>query len=48
MDCHRCRSKQTHLLVYGPGGYRFKDFLKLGIPLDLMVWLVSSLTIPVF
>jgi di/tricarboxylate transporter len=37
---------QTNLLVYGPGGYRFKDFLKLGLPLDLLTWLLSSLMIP--
>lgn len=37
---------QTNLLVYGPGGYRFSDFLKLGIPLNLMVILASSFFIP--
>ncbi|MBN2318942.1 MAG: SLC13 family permease [Acidobacteria bacterium] len=37
---------QTNLLVYGPGGYVFKDYLKLGIPLSLGVWIVSSLVIP--
>lgn len=37
---------QTHMLVYGPGGYRFSDFLKLGIPLDLLSWLACSLLIP--
>ncbi len=39
---------QTNLLVYGPGGYRFGDFLKLGIPLNLIVLLLGSLLIPVF
>lgn len=39
---------QTNLLVYGPGGYRFSDFLKLGIPLNLIVLLLSALLIPVF
>ncbi len=39
---------QTNLLVYGPGGYRFSDFLKLGIPLNLIVLLFSALLIPVF
>lgn len=39
---------QTHLLIYGPGGYRFTDFLRLGIPMDLMVCLISSVLIPVF
>jgi di/tricarboxylate transporter len=39
---------QTHLLVYGPGGYRLSDFLKLGIPLDLMVSTICALMIPIF
>ncbi|PIE63193.1 MAG: SLC13 family permease [Desulfobacter postgatei] len=37
---------QTNLLVYGPGGYRFSDFLKLGLPLSLIVVLLASLFIP--
>jgi len=37
---------QTNLLVYGPGGYRFADFLKLGIPLVIITWILSSLLIP--
>jgi di/tricarboxylate transporter len=37
---------QTNLLVYGPGGYRFRDFLKLGIPLDILTWLISTMIIP--
>jgi di/tricarboxylate transporter len=37
---------KTNLFVYGPGGYRFSDYLKLGIPLSLFVWIVSSLFIP--
>jgi di/tricarboxylate transporter len=39
---------QTHLLVYGAGGYRFADFLKIGIPLDLIIWLMGTWLIPVF
>lgn len=31
---------QTHLMVYGPGGYRFSDYLRIGIPLDLLVMTV--------
>lgn len=37
---------QTHLMVYGPGGYRFSDYLKIGIPLDLVIALVAVGTIP--
>ena len=39
---------QTHLIVYGPGGYRFTDFLKVGVPLDLLCAAVALLLIPVF
>ncbi|HHP7233474.1 MAG TPA: SLC13 family permease [Desulfobacterales bacterium] len=39
---------QTNLLVYGPGGYRFSDYLKLGIPLNIMVLGLGTLLIPVF
>lgn len=37
---------QTNLLVYGPGGYRFSDYVKLGMPLNLLVFLAGSLFIP--
>jgi di/tricarboxylate transporter len=37
---------QTNLLVYGPGGYRFSDYLKLGMPLNLLVLIMGSLFIP--
>lgn len=37
---------QTNLLVYGPGAYRFADYLKLGIPLNLIVLAMASLLIP--
>jgi di/tricarboxylate transporter len=37
---------QTNLLVYGPGGYRFADYLKLGIPLNVLVLVMGSLFIP--
>lgn len=32
---------QTNLMVYGPGGYRFKDFLKAGIPMNLMIGITA-------
>ncbi|RDW12408.1 SLC13 family permease [Paracoccus thiocyanatus] len=39
---------QTHLMVYGPGGYRFSDFLRVGVPLDIICGIVACLTIPLF
>ncbi|NJM36913.1 MAG: hypothetical protein HC845_03025 [Akkermansiaceae bacterium] len=38
---------QTHMMVYGPGGYRFSDFLKVGIPLNIICWVISCLLIPI-
>jgi di/tricarboxylate transporter len=37
---------QTNLFIFGPGGYRFSDFLKVGAPLNLILWIVASITIP--
>ncbi|MCG8639303.1 MAG: SLC13 family permease [Desulfobacterales bacterium] len=37
---------QTNLLVYGPGGYRFSDYIKLGMPLNILVILSSAWLIP--
>jgi di/tricarboxylate transporter len=36
----------TNLMVYGPGGYRFTDYLKVGLPLDLIVWATTVLLTP--
>jgi di/tricarboxylate transporter len=37
---------QTNLMVYGPGGYRFSDFTRLGLPLNFICMIVSLLLIP--
>src|SRR5699024_6300724 len=37
---------QTNLMVYGPGGYRFMDFTRLGLPLTLVVGGLSVVLIP--
>lgn len=39
---------QTNTLVYGPGGYRFLDFVKVGAPLNLILLVTASVLIPVF
>jgi di/tricarboxylate transporter len=37
---------QTNLFVYGPGGYRFADFPRMGLPLSLITGLLACLAIP--
>jgi di/tricarboxylate transporter len=37
---------QTHLIVYGPGGYRFGDFVRVGLPLDVICGVVAISVIP--
>ncbi|SEI69666.1 Di-and tricarboxylate transporter [Pseudooceanicola nitratireducens] len=37
---------QTNMMVYGPGGYKFTDFMKVGIPLNLSMGLLVSACIP--
>jgi len=39
---------QTNLMIYGPGGYKFTDFFKIGIPLTIVVGIVSVLLTPLF
>jgi di/tricarboxylate transporter len=37
---------QTNTLVYGPGGYKFSDFMRVGIPLNLSMSVIASAMIP--
>jgi di/tricarboxylate transporter len=39
---------QTNLMVYGPGGYRFSDYVRFGLPLNILVGVVTVLLAPVF
>lgn len=39
---------QTHLMVYGAGGYRFNDYLRIGIPLDVIAMVVTVILTPWF
>ena len=31
----------THMIVYGPGGYRFSDFARIGIPMNFIIWMAN-------
>ena len=38
---------QTNLMVYGPGGYKFSDYIRVGLPLSITLWIMAVLLIPV-
>lgn len=38
----------TNTIVMGPGGYTFTDYLKIGVPLNLLTWFLASVLIPFF
>jgi len=47
--CHAFASPvtyQTHLIVYGPGGYKFTDFVRIGLPLDFVCAVPAIFLIP--
>ena len=37
---------QTNLMVFGPGGYKYSDYIKVGLPLGIILWIVSVIMIP--
>jgi len=39
---------QTNTMVYGPGGYRFGDYVRLGLPLTLLVVVLTAWIVPLF
>ncbi|MCA1490583.1 SLC13 family permease [Ensifer sp. NBAIM29] len=39
---------QTNTFVYNAGGYRFADFLRIGVPLNLVMWVTATIVIPIF
>jgi di/tricarboxylate transporter len=38
----------ANILVMGPGGYRFSDYIRVGLPLTIIVMIVALVTIPIF
>lgn len=39
---------QACVLVYGPGGYRFSDYAKVGLPLTVLIWVLMLIFLPIF
>ena len=38
---------QTNLMVYGPGGYKFSDYIRVGFPLALIFWVMAIFVLPI-
>lgn len=38
----------TNTMVYSPGNYTFKDYIKVGLPLNIIIWIVAVFVIPLF
>ena len=38
---------QTNMMVYGPGGYKFSDYFRIGVPLNIICCLIASALIPI-
>ena len=38
---------QTNLMVYGPGGYRFVNYVRMGVPLTVLVGIIALLLVPI-
>jgi di/tricarboxylate transporter len=39
---------QTHLMVFGPGGYRLSDFVRMGLPMCVIWFALSMICVPLF
>ncbi len=39
---------QTNTLVYQSGGYRFLDFVRIGLPMNILLWITATIVIPIF
>ena len=39
---------QTNTLIYGPGQFRYADFLRVGTPLNILFWVIATIFIPKF
>jgi len=38
---------QTNLMVYGPGGYKFTDFVRVGLPLNILMMITAAIVVPI-